>query len=108
MRLDRRGAYQRACVRSGFLPVLSHLVTGKALLDVLDRQQQSFHIELLRAAAELRVASCRKRARCRFICDSAWSHAAIAASDFAIAASRSRASPPPAPATRQYRSKADR
>jgi hypothetical protein len=45
-----------ACARR-VLPVLSRLVAGKGLLDVLDRQQQLFRIELLRAAAELRVAA---------------------------------------------------
>jgi hypothetical protein len=37
------------------LLVLSRLVPGKGLLDVLDRQQQLLRIELLRAAAELRA-----------------------------------------------------
>jgi hypothetical protein len=43
-----------ACARRVLL-VLSRLVAGMGLLDVLDRQQQLLRIELLRAAAELRA-----------------------------------------------------
>jgi hypothetical protein len=43
-----------ACARRVLL-VLSRLVGGNGLLDVLDRQQQLLRIELLRAAAELRA-----------------------------------------------------
>ncbi|MGY3533220.1 hypothetical protein ACVILK_003195 [Bradyrhizobium embrapense] len=43
-----------ACARRVLL-ILSRLVGGNGLLDVLDRQQQLFRIKLLRAAAELRT-----------------------------------------------------